>query len=151
MIRNLFAMMLFMTLTASGLSRAASQDECAIWLCLPLGFAPSDCDGPVKAMLKRLAHIPPKGPLPPFSSCDAAGKSNGMDYQRGIVGVYFHDLKIDYFTPCLPAVNEIPGCIPYRIMAVMRDGVMQGEPYLTPLKDGEAAPSFLLSEFEELR
>ena len=33
--------------------QAASEDECAIWLCLPGGF-PSGCGGAKSAMLKRL-------------------------------------------------------------------------------------------------
>ncbi|WP_282610803.1 hypothetical protein [Pelagibius sp. Alg239-R121] len=51
-------------------SFAASQDECAIWLCLPGGF-PGGCEAAYAAFIKRINHTPkPKPPLPPFSSCD---------------------------------------------------------------------------------
>lgn len=45
---------------------AASQDECAIWLCLPGGF-PNSCGDAKKAMKKRLKKG--KSPLPDFSAC----------------------------------------------------------------------------------
>ncbi|MDG4868601.1 conjugal transfer protein TraL (plasmid) [Guyparkeria sp. 1SP6A2] len=60
---------------------AASQDECAIWICLPGSFAPSECSGPKKAMKDRIKDKKP--PLPPFSSCakedDRTGKMS-YDY-----------------------------------------------------------------------
>jgi hypothetical protein len=56
---------------------AASQDECAIWICLPGGF-PSGCGAAHSAMVKRLSKL--KSPLPSFSSCvvasDTPGSSN---------------------------------------------------------------------------
>lgn len=57
---------------------AASQDECAIWLCLPGGF-PSGCGAAHAAMAKRISHLKP--PLPPFSSCSANG-SGSMNYEQ---------------------------------------------------------------------
>lgn len=45
---------------------AASEDECAIWLCLPGGF-PSGCGAAKSAMKDRLEDFKP--PLPNFSSC----------------------------------------------------------------------------------
>ncbi|MCW6016240.1 conjugal transfer protein TraL [Serratia marcescens] len=53
---------------------AASQDECAIWLCLPGGF-PDGCGGAHSAMLKRLKKG--KSPLPSFSSCAVDSGSSG--------------------------------------------------------------------------
>lgn len=52
-------------LTASP-ALAASDDECAIWLCLPGGF-PSGCGAAKSAMKDRLKDFKP--PLPPFQSC----------------------------------------------------------------------------------
>lgn len=46
--------------------QAASQDECAIWLCLPTGF-PSGCGDAKKAFKKRIKHFKP--PLPSLPSC----------------------------------------------------------------------------------
>ena len=54
--------------------RAASEDECAIWLCLPGGF-PSGCGGAKSAMLKRVKKG--KSPLPDFVSCAVKGDSGG--------------------------------------------------------------------------
>ncbi|EHR5466012.1 conjugal transfer protein TraL [Vibrio parahaemolyticus] len=49
---------------------AASDDECAIWLCLPTGF-PSGCSGAKKAFVKRIKKFKP--PLPSFTSCLFSG------------------------------------------------------------------------------
>ncbi|EIZ7265932.1 conjugal transfer protein TraL [Salmonella enterica] len=54
--------------------QAASEDECAIWLCLPGGF-PSGCGGAKSAMLKRVKKG--KSPLPDFVSCAVKGDSGG--------------------------------------------------------------------------
>ena len=56
---------------------AASQDECAIWLCLPGGF-PQGCGAAHSAMIKRLKKS--KAPLPSFGSCSSGGSGN---YQLG--------------------------------------------------------------------
>jgi hypothetical protein len=60
----------------SGISAfAASQDECAIWLCLPSGFG-EGCDGAHRAFHKRIARH--KSPLPQFQECseDDSGMSS---------------------------------------------------------------------------
>ncbi|EMC9392301.1 conjugal transfer protein TraL [Vibrio parahaemolyticus] len=49
---------------------AASDDECAIWLCLPTGF-PSGCSDAKKAFVKRIKKFEP--PLPNFMSCLFSG------------------------------------------------------------------------------
>lgn len=46
---------------------AASDDECAIWLCLPVSFAASGCSGPFSAFKDRIKHF--KSPLPNLASC----------------------------------------------------------------------------------
>ena len=62
-------LMLNIFLLGSSQAFAVSQDECAIWLCMPAGFAVDGCSGAFHAMIHRVAHIPPKSPLPPFTSC----------------------------------------------------------------------------------
>ena len=65
-------------------SQAASDDECAIWLCLPTGF-PSGCGKAHKAMIKRIKDF--KSPLPSFSSCAAnppSGSGSHMESQDGM-------------------------------------------------------------------
>lgn len=49
-------------------SFSASEDECAIWLCLPTGF-PSGCSGAKDAFIDRITSFPPKSPLPSFAGC----------------------------------------------------------------------------------
>ncbi|MGH1379145.1 MAG: hypothetical protein ACRBB3_10025 [Alphaproteobacteria bacterium] len=56
---------------------AASQDECAIWLCLPGGF-PQGCGAAHSAMIKRIKKRKP--PLPSFGSCSVGGSG---DYRMG--------------------------------------------------------------------
>jgi len=56
---------------------AASQDECAIWLCLPGGF-PQGCGAAHSAMIKRIKKRKP--PLPAFGACSEGGSGN---YQMG--------------------------------------------------------------------
>lgn len=55
---------------------AASEAECAIWLCLPAGFSVSECGAAHSAFLHRLRKGKP--PLPPLSSC-AVGESGATD------------------------------------------------------------------------
>ncbi|HGJ5866556.1 MAG TPA: hypothetical protein ACHBZ9_04875 [Arsenophonus nasoniae] len=47
-------------------SQAVSEDECAIWLCLPAGFG-EGCSGAHHAFEKRLSKG--KSPLPSWHSC----------------------------------------------------------------------------------
>ncbi|EGQ8484992.1 conjugal transfer protein TraL [Vibrio diabolicus] len=63
--------------------QAASQDECAIWLCLPGGF-PSGCGGAKSALKKRIKRFKP--PLPSFASCAVnppSGSGSHMSSQHG--------------------------------------------------------------------
>lgn len=57
-------------------TKAASQDECSIWLCLPTGF-PSGCGEAKSAMKKRLKKG--KSPMPDFGECSVTspGDANG--------------------------------------------------------------------------
>jgi hypothetical protein len=70
-------------------SLAASQDECAIWLCLPGGF-PNGCSVAYFAFKDRIKHG--KSPLPDLSSCMSGpdgSKSNGR-----------YDMGVEYYVPC---------------------------------------------------
>ncbi|MDD9900382.1 MAG: conjugal transfer protein TraL [Alphaproteobacteria bacterium] len=57
-------------------AHAASQAECAIWLCLPGGF-PSGCGAAHSAFRYRIKHHKP--PLPPLASCTAGPEGIGTD------------------------------------------------------------------------
>ena len=53
-------------LTLSPTAYAASDDECSIWLCLPMAF-PGGCEDAKKAFRSRIKKFKP--PLPHFASC----------------------------------------------------------------------------------
>lgn len=61
---------------------SASQDACAIWICLPGGF-PSGCGGAYREFKKRIKKS--RDPLPRLSSCTTGADSEKLDghYQLG--------------------------------------------------------------------
>lgn len=61
---------------------AASQHECEIWLCLPGGFGPSECNPAKQAMHKRIKHG--HSPLPDFAACSIKDDSAGLSYQQRV-------------------------------------------------------------------
>lgn len=70
-------------------AKAASEDECAIWLCAPAGFGPSECSPARSAMISRVRDFKP--PLPPLSACmanppsgAAGGSSSDMSGNHGV-------------------------------------------------------------------
>ncbi|WP_229625233.1 conjugal transfer protein TraL [Vibrio parahaemolyticus] len=67
-------------------AQAASQDECAIWICLPGGF-PSGCGAAKSALKKRIKKFKP--PLPAFSSCMVSSGSNSsqMSYNHNFAAL----------------------------------------------------------------
>lgn len=68
-IKKTGALMIFLSVSMGYLpypSKAASQDECSIWLCLPSGF-PSGCGGAKSAMKKRLKKG--KSAMPELHEC----------------------------------------------------------------------------------
>lgn len=69
---------------AGNMASAASQDECAIWICLPGGF-PSGCGAAHSAMIDRIKDRKP--PLPNFGSCAVnppKGSGSHMSFDWGI-------------------------------------------------------------------
>jgi len=69
---------------AGNMASAASQDECAIWICLPGGF-PSGCGAAHSAMIDRIKDGKP--PLPGFGSCAVnppKGSGSHMTFDWGI-------------------------------------------------------------------
>lgn len=63
-------------------ARAASEADCAIWICLPGGF-PSGCGAAHSAFKKRIKKGRP--PLPPLASCTTGPNGKGVNgsYQLG--------------------------------------------------------------------
>ena len=89
-----FLILIFTTISFVGgngsISNAASQDACAIWLCLPAGFPGSECS-PAHSEFK---HRIKKGrsPLPNLSDCSTGPngeKTNGR-----------YTLGYEAFEPC---------------------------------------------------
>ncbi len=80
----LSAVLLMLLMSSISPARAASQDECSIWLCLPGGF-PSGCEGARNAMVNRVKHH--QSPLPDWSECstteDQALPESQLAYSEG--------------------------------------------------------------------
>lgn len=77
--KRLIAVLLCIVVIGPSPVRAASEDECAIWLCLPIGFAFPEC-GPARiAMYERLFQF--KAPAPSFRSCEAPNSTNTNVYE----------------------------------------------------------------------
>lgn len=90
--------------------KAASEDECAIWICLPGGF-PSGCGNAHSAMKRRIKNH--MSPLPNFGSCaqnPPKGSGSHMSYQNGSVA-YIPPRQV-----CTKWVNRHrnPRCVSWR-------------------------------------
>ena len=69
-------------LTISPTAYAASDEDCSIWLCLPMAF-PSGCGDAKKAFRNRIKKFKP--PLPHFASCLAKDSpESNMTTKEGI-------------------------------------------------------------------
>lgn len=78
-----FALLCFIILVSfNAPARAASQNDCAIWLCLPAGF-PSGCSGAFDAFQRRIRKLQP--PLPLLTSCivSSGGRASDGQFQTG--------------------------------------------------------------------
>lgn len=83
--RQLFLTLLLALLCFSWSPRpaqAASEAECAIWICLPGGF-PSGCGAAYSAFRHRIKHR--QSPLPPLAACTTGPDGIGTDgrYELG--------------------------------------------------------------------
>ncbi len=56
-------------------AQIAGEDDCAIWLCLPLGFAAPGCGPARRAFLRR---VPFRPPLPAFPLCVVPGTNSSI-------------------------------------------------------------------------
>lgn len=109
----ILAMALFATFMRAGFAQAASDDECANYLCLPAGFATSECSDPKEAMKDRLKDG--KSPLPGFSSCFSDSDSTSplrTTFGNATRGYYHNKLQFFKNTKCRMRKGEyIPdGC-----------------------------------------
>lgn len=138
---------------ATPLVQAASEDECAIWLCLPAGFG-EGCGGAKSAFLDRVRHG--KSPLPDFASCAIDSANSGgsqLTYESGkgawlperkVCVAYAHGHGDEWCTRYETRPAEFvkgqscidnndthypPGCIGRRYIDVKIDGVTTGNTY----------------------
>lgn len=117
---------------------AASQDECAIWICLPGGF-PSGCGSAKSAMKDRLKDG--KSPLPSFSSCAVSAGDDGSSpasqmSSNYVVAAKMRDGSLVRGTTCriwynYNGRNESPsGCIgTVKYVEVFADRELMGNRY----------------------
>lgn len=121
--------------------RAASDDECAGWLCIAVGFTPPECAAAKSAMLQRLFEL--KSPLPSFGECSADDDSNGYDAHMGVAARIGNSQPPEYVigTRCRYDDNNqvegdsIPaGCTAtYRWVTATQHGVPLGPTIFTRL------------------
>ncbi|OKP21804.1 hypothetical protein BSQ40_25610 [Serratia fonticola] len=104
-------------------SMAASQDECAIWLCMPAGFPGSECNAPHNAMIKRIKKG--KSPLPSFGSCAVDSPQSGnIGTNEGYAAFYYDRVK------CTREHNDY-GCIAFKELPnkIVNESRCKKEPY----------------------
>lgn len=134
--------------------QAASEDECAIWLCLPGGF-PSGCGGAKSAMLKRVKKG--KSPLPDFVSCAVNSGGSSMTYDYNVAAaiqeqkickktqwygpnnstcIEWETIPAHYIKGKICTINyqsgsrNPQGCVAtYRYVDVFVDGALAGDTY----------------------
>lgn len=116
--KAVFILVFVLTVLFPAKNYAASQESCAIWLCLPGGF-PSGCAGAYAEFKHRLKKGKP--PLPSLSSCSVDGKTTGR-YELGIEpyesckeGYVFRVLNMVEHTTWARCYRE--ECAPDRIRA----------------------------------
>ena len=97
------------------ISSAASDDECGIWLCAPIGFAPGDCAGPHRAMIRRIHKL--QSPLPSLSSCGSNVTTDTVVAHDGRAAyIPSHEICLEYseetiYTAYGPKISQT--CIRY--------------------------------------
>ena len=79
------------------------QEECAIWLCLPVGFAPAECSKPHQRFRERVFRKHPLSPAPSLSSCKDKddGDDEGFDIDfRTVAYIPAHRECVEYKMVC---------------------------------------------------
>ncbi|ARR51947.1 conjugal transfer protein [Photobacterium damselae] len=126
-------------------ARAASQDDCAIWLCLPTGF-PSGCSTAKRAFIKRIKKFKP--PLPNIASCLLKSseipleirdqyKPSNLEYKEGIAakmptGQYIDGVRcrVYRYSKDDPWIRNPDGCLAtYHWVQTYMDGKAYGKKY----------------------
>ena len=103
-------------LCAPELSGAASDDECAIWLCAPSSFPSPYCNGAYSAFKKRIKKG--KSPFPSFSSCTVSADGSSTD-EFSVVTGYVAVVAEHKETRCIRAYMKLQ-CVEYETYTVPR-------------------------------
>lgn len=104
-------------------SLAASQNECAIWLCLPAGFPGNECRAPHNEMIKRIKKG--KSPLPSFSGCSIdSPQGDSVKTKNSYAAYYYNRMKCT-------RQNRDGDCIGFKQIPnkLVPDGWCKKEPY----------------------
>ncbi|MFT5719484.1 MAG: hypothetical protein ACI9T7_003699 [Oleiphilaceae bacterium] len=120
---------------------AATEDECAAWICAAGSFAPAECKPPFNAMMKRIKKLKP--PLPAISSCPKSKenssllaslgvKESQMSHNYGAASIMPSGANIK--TPCIHYGGDdgewTPhGCVSGRFIEVFIEGEQEGDTY----------------------
>jgi len=124
----MLSMIISSVLLTSTPTLAASEQECAIWLCAPQGFAPSACKGARKALVKRLFRG--KSAMPDLSSCMVGGDSNSNNTQMTATQGFVRQTQNGEWEPvkvCPTRYRRLGVC--HRSVSVYNNGVQEGETY----------------------
>ncbi len=119
-------------LTVMASTVLASEDECALFLCLPGGF-PSGCSGAYSAMIDRIKDFKP--PLPSFSVCPDAPPNSGVTSNSGYAARIGHGERWVKGTRCMRYGGDRvrvdpPGCTATGYFGeVYSDGKRIGDTY----------------------
>lgn len=130
MTKQITTILLIIFLAASGLARAANQDACAGWLCMPFGYALPGCSDARSEAVKRM--LEGKSPLPSFSSCSVDGKNDTSLNLRTGQASLGGGIKIGLFCNHRDSGAEEPaGCVRTLVTyQVTEDGAALGQMYL---------------------
>ncbi len=112
---------------------AASEEECAIWICAPGGFAPSECSPPHRAMLDRVKDG--KSPLPPLSDCMLEGRGTPSNV-KGASGVAAYIPRAYQCASYVDVYNE-PTCARYDTLPARH---VRGQPCIHHSDERGAEP-----------
>ncbi len=136
--------MLFISNVLTQTANAASQSECAIWLCAPGGF-PSGCSAAKSALKHRLRHG--KSPLPAFSSC--AVKDEFSD-PKDFTYTYRRVLKISEYKICTKwsHYSKSDKCIEYKTIPEHYQG---GYRCCTGSRDNKRCVPHCVGAYRELK
>lgn len=108
--KRVFIFIISLFICHVNISYAASESECAIWLCSPANFGPKECAAAHAAMIDRIKNFKPI--LPPFGECDEDANVDGMtSYQGKATYVEKHNVCIrtmlwgDHGERCIESIS----------------------------------------------